>query len=62
MWLSVALIEGKKLVRFAAKSSAVSVQHALRRRWFAQALLYASTVKWWDRDGVVVIGAPRTRG
>jgi hypothetical protein len=39
-------MEGKKLVRVAAKSSAVSAEHAFRSRWFAQALLYASTAKW----------------
>jgi hypothetical protein len=46
MWFNVAFMEGKKLVRFAAKSSAVSAQHAFSRRWFAHALLYASTTKW----------------
>src|SRR5688500_9647221 len=50
MWLSVALIEGKKLVRLAANSSAVSSEQARSKRWFAHALLYASVVKWCARD------------
>src|SRR6478735_5934256 len=45
MWLSVALIEGKKLTRRAANSSGVRRQQAASRRWFAHALLYASVRK-----------------
>ncbi len=37
MWLSVALRDGKKLVRGAAKSACESAAQALRSRWLAQA-------------------------
>lgn len=44
-WLSVALIDGKKLVRGGVKSACESAAQALGSRWLAQAFWYAQAAR-----------------